>query len=163
MGNYAHGNQPVQHSIYLYDWVGKPWKTQARVREVMEKFYSCTPDGYCGDEDNGQTSSWYVFSAMGFYPVCPASCEYALGSPLFDKLAVHLPSGKDIIITSSGNGRDAVYVGDLRLNGRKYTRNFITHKTLTDGAVLKFRMSAVPAMDRGTSSEDIPYSYSKGE
>ena len=163
MGNYAHGNQPVQHTVYLYDWVGKPWKAQARVREVMEKFYSCTPDGYCGDEDNGQTSSWYVFSAMGFYPVCPASCEYALGSPLFDKLTVHLPSGKDIVITSIGNGRDAVYVGDLRLNGRKYTRNFITHKTLTDGAVLKFRMSEAPSTGRGTSSGDIPYSYSKGE
>lgn len=161
MGNYAHGNQPVQHTVYLYDWVGKPWKTQARVREVMEKFYACTPDGYCGDEDNGQTSSWYVFSALGFYPVCPASCEYALGSPLFDKVSIHLPSGRDISISSVGNGRDAVYVADLRLNGKKYSGNFISHKDLADGARMKFRMSAVPVTDRGTSAGDIPYSYSK--
>lgn len=159
MGNYAHGNQPVQHSIYLYDWVGKPWKTQARVREVMEKFYSCTPDGYCGDEDNGQTSSWYVFSAMGFYPVCPASCEYALGSPLFDKVTVHLPSGKDIAIVSSGNCREAVYVGDVRLNGKKHTRNYLTHKELTRGAKISFTMSRTAVTDRGTAPDDRPYSY----
>lgn len=160
MGNYAHGNQPVQHCIYLYDWVGKPGKTQARVREVMEKFYSCTPDGYCGDEDNGQTSSWYVFSAMGFYPVCPASCQYAIGSPLFDEVTVHLPSGKDITITASGNGRDAVYVGKVTLNGRNYTRNYFTHNDLTEGAKIKFTMSREDVTNRGTAPQDKPYSYS---
>lgn len=94
MGNYAHGNQPIQHFIYLYDWCGQPWKAQARIREVMDKFYTAAPDGYCGDEDNGQTSAWYVFSAMGFYPVCPASGQFAVGTPLFKHVKVNMPSGK---------------------------------------------------------------------
>ena len=99
MGNYAHGNQPVQHMIYLYNWCGAQDKTAARVREVMDKFYTAAPDGYCGDEDNGQTSAWYIFSALGFYPVCPASCEYAVGAPLFDKAVISRPGLKDITLT----------------------------------------------------------------
>ncbi|MBQ3659034.1 MAG: GH92 family glycosyl hydrolase, partial [Bacteroidales bacterium] len=102
MGNYAHGNQPAQHVIYLYDWCGQPWKAQARVREAMDKLYHAGPDGYCGDEDNGQTSAWYIFSAMGFYPVCPASAEYALGSPLFDKVTITTENGKKIEIKAKG-------------------------------------------------------------
>ena len=98
MGNYAHGNQPAQHMIYLYNYAGEPWKAQSRVRDVMEKMYTPTPDGYCGDEDNGQTSAWYVFSALGFYPVCPASNEYVLGSPLFERATVHLENGEHIVI-----------------------------------------------------------------
>src|SRR5260370_38877958 len=82
MGQYAHGNQPIQHMIYLYDYAGEPWKAQDWARETMNKMYKATPDGYCGDEDNGQTSAWYVFSAMGFYPVCPAAGQYVLGAPL---------------------------------------------------------------------------------
>lgn len=161
MGNYAHGNQPVQHVTYLYDWCGQPWKTQMRVREVMKKFYTSGPDGYCGDEDNGQTSAWYVFSALGFYPVCPASAQYALGSPLFTKATVHLPSGRDIVISAEGNSEDNVYVSSLKLNGRKHTRNYITHKDLASGAMLRFSMASEPCMTRGTSADDVPYSYSE--
>lgn len=141
MGNYAHGNQPVQHAIYLYDWVNKPWKTQKLIREVMEKFYTCAPDGYCGDEDNGQTSAWYVFSALGFYPVCPASCQYAIGTPLFSKVTVHLPSGNDIVISAPGNGKRNFYIKNMTLNGKKYTHNYLQHSDLLKGARIRFTMS----------------------
>ena len=160
MGNYAHGNQPVQHMVYLYDWCGQPWKSQARAREVMDKFYTPEADGYCGDEDNGQTSAWFVFSAMGFYPVCPAGAQYALGSPLFDKVTVHLPSGKDIRITAKGNSGENVYIGSMKLSGKNWTKNYIDHETLTKGAVIRYRMSPEPNMERGTKSEDAPYSFS---
>lgn len=100
VGNYAHGNQPVQHIIYLYNYAGAPWKTQMRLRQVMDKFYAPTPDGYCGDEDNGQTSAWYVFSALGFYPVCPGSGQYVLGTPLFRKAVIHLENGADVTINA---------------------------------------------------------------
>ena len=98
MGNYAHGNQPIQHMIYLYGFSGQPWKTQYWIREVMNRMYSAAPDGYCGDEDNGQTSAWYVFSALGFYPVCPATDQYVLGTPLFKKATLHLENGKEVVI-----------------------------------------------------------------
>ena len=160
MGNYAHGNQPAQHVIYLYDYCGQPWKAQQHVREVMDRLYSSKPDGYCGDEDNGQTSAWYVFSALGFYPVCPASDEYALGSPLFKKAVIHLENGNDVLIEAPDNSSENVYVAGLTLNGRKWGHNFIKYGDLLSGARLKYRMSAEPSKDRGTSEEDKPYSLS---
>ena len=159
MGNYAHGNQPIQHMLYLYDWSGQPWKTQARVREVMEKFYSPWADAYCGDEDNGQTSAWYVFSALGFYPVCPGSGEYALGTPLFRKAVVHLPGG-DLVIDAPGNSAENYYVQKLTLGGRTLSRNYLKHDELAGGAHLRFSMGSAPAFQRGTSPEDSPYSLS---
>ena len=159
MGNYAHGNQPIQHMLYLYDWSGQPWKTQARVREVMEKFYTPWADGYCGDEDNGQTSAWYVFSALGFYPVCPGSGEYALGTPLFKKATVHLPGG-DLVIDAPDNSKDAMYVGDLKIDGKKWTKNYIRHEDIVNGGTLRFTMSTDPVESRGTSDTDRPYSLS---
>ncbi len=161
MGNYAHGNQPIQHMIYLYDWCSQPWKAQSRVREVMDRFYSAAPDGYCGDEDNGQTSAWFVFSALGFYPVCPASDQYAVGSPLFDKVKIHLPSGKDILIEARNNASGHPYIDSMKVNGRKYTANYITHATLADGCRICFNMSAEPNTVRGTAPADMPYSFSE--
>jgi predicted alpha-1,2-mannosidase len=161
MGNYAHGNQPAQHIIYLYNYAGEPWKSQGRVREVMEKMYTPTPDGYCGDEDNGQTSAWYVFSALGFYPVCPASNEYVLGSPLFERATVHLENGKHIVIDSRDNSAGNVYISKMRVNGKEYTRNYLTHDALTKGATIKLDMSITPNRSRGTADEDAPYSFSK--
>ncbi len=158
MGNYAHGNQPIQHMLYLYDWCGTPWKTQQRVREVMEKFYTPAPDGYCGDEDNGQTSAWYVFSALGFYPVCPASGEYALGTPLFKKVTVNLANGKKIVV--SADNTEYFYVDNLKLNGKSISRNYITHDELIAGAKLKFSLSAESEFKRGSSLDDAPYSCS---
>ena len=131
MGNYAHGNQPAQHMIYLYNWAGQPQKTQKWVREVMDRLYSSAPDGYCGDEDNGQTSAWYVFSALGFYPVCPGSGEYAVGSPLFEKAVVHLENGKTLEIKAEGKGP---YIDRIEIDSKAHTSWFFNHDALKDGA-----------------------------
>ena len=160
MGNYAHGNQPIQHMLYLYDWSGQPWKTQARVREVMDKFYTPWADAYCGDEDNGQTSAWYVFSALGFYPVCPGSGEYALGTPLFKKVTLHLEGG-DTVIEAPGNSRKAFYVKDLQVNGQPWPHNYIRQADLLSGAHLQYTLSEEPSYKRGTAPEDKPYSFSR--
>ena len=159
MGNYAHGNQPIQHMIYLYGYSGQPWKTQYWIREVMDKLYNANPDGYCGDEDNGQTSAWYVFSDMGFYPVCPGSNQYVLGVPYFDKLTLHLENGKTVNITANGNTNATRYVNSMTLNGAAYNHNYLNHSVLTDGADIVFNMSATPNMERGTLAEDAPYSF----
>ncbi len=161
MGNYAHGNQPVQHMIYLYNYTGEPWKAQMRVREVMDRLYNYTPDGYCGDEDNGQTSAWYIFSALGFYPVTPGSGEYVLGSPLFRKATVTLPGNKKLVITAPGNSPSKVFVKKVRLNGRSHRNNFVTHQQLTAGGKLEFTMSSVPDLSRGTEPGARPYSMSR--
>lgn len=163
MGNYAHGNQPIQHMIYLYDWCGQPWKAQQRVREVMEKFYTAAPDGYCGDEDNGQTSAWYVFSAMGFYPVCPASGQYAVGTPLFKGVKVSLPSGKTIEISAPDNSAENYYIGSMRVDGKVADRTYLTHDELVSGARVDFSMVSAPDMSRAVSASSRPYSFSNAE
>ena len=160
MGNYAHGNQPIQHMIYLYNYSGEPWKAQYWTREVMRKLYTPAPDGYCGDEDNGQTSAWYVFSALGFYPVCPGTDEYILGSPLFKKATISLENGKQVVITTEGNGLNNRYVDAMSVNGTDHTKNYLTHKQLMDGADIRFRMSDKPNKTRGTKDGDQPYSFS---
>ena len=138
MGNYAHGNQPSQHMLYLYNWTAHPEKGNAHIREVIDRLYSAAPDGYCGDEDNGQTSAWYVFSALGFYPVCPASGQYALGTLLFPKAEVSLPGGKTLTITAKGPG--PVY-DDIRLNGKPINNNYVDIAPLKNGAHVTFRTS----------------------
>lgn len=160
MGNYAHGNQPIQHMIYLYNYSGEPWKAQYWTREVMRKLYTPTPDGYCGDEDNGQTSAWYVFSALGMYTVAPGTDQYILGSPLFKKATISLENGKQVVITSEGNGSNNRYVDAMSVNGMDYTKNYLTHKQLMDGADIRFRMSDKPNKTRGTKETDLPYSFS---
>lgn len=160
MGNYAHGNQPAQHMIYLYNYSGQPWKAQARVREVMDRLYSATPDGYCGDEDNGQTSAWFVFSALGFYPVCPATDQYVLGSPLFPSATIHFENGNKLSIQAPGNNSSTPYVSRLMLNNRAVTNNYLTHGELTGGGLLKYGMSNIPNTFRGTQKSAYPYSFS---
>ena len=160
MGNYAHGNQPVQHMIYLYDYAGQPWKTQYWVRKVMDQLYTPTPDGYCGDEDNGQTSAWYVFSALGFYPVAPATDQYVLGAPLFKKAVLHFENGKSFEINAPVNSEKNIYIDRIDLNGYDLQKNYITHGDLTSGGVMDVRMSAVPNTLRGTLEADMPYSMS---
>jgi predicted alpha-1,2-mannosidase len=144
MGQYAHGNQPIQHMIYLYDWAGQPHKTQYWVRQVMDRLYKPTPDGYCGDEDNGQTSAWYLFSAMGFYPVCPGSTQYALGAPLFKKLTVKLENGKELVISAPANDVKTPYASRIHLNGAPHDKNWVNHADLFNGGTLKFSMSSTP-------------------
>ena len=157
MGNYAHGNQPIQHMIYLYDWALQPWKAQQRIREVMDRFYTAAPDGYCGDEDNGQTSAWYVFSAMGFYPVCPGSGQYALGTPRFPKMTLHLPQGRDLVIEA--DGVESPYIGTMTVNGQPYDRNYLDHNELTKGGRIHFQMQPTPNLSRGTTPDAAPYSF----
>jgi len=158
MGNYAHGNQPIQHMIYLYNYTKQPWKTQEHIREVLTKLYSYHPDGYCGDEDNGQTSAWYVFSSMGFYPVCPGTDEYVFGAPLFDKITVQLENGNEFVINAPGNSKENFYVDDIQLNGAEYPKNYIKHSTIQNGGELNFSMTNSPNKERGTSPESFPYS-----
>lgn len=160
MGNYAHGNQPIQHMIYLYDWSGQPWKAQYWVREVMNRMYTPNPDGYCGDEDNGQTSAWYVFSALGFYPVCPGSGEYALGAPLFKDVKVHLENGRTINISAPDNSDANRYIESMTIDGKPYGANYVTKAALESGATLKFDMGSEPNLNRGIAPEDRPYSFS---
>ena len=161
MGNYAHGNQPAQHMIYLYNYAGQPWKAQWWAREVMDRLYMARPDGYCGDEDNGQTSAWYVFSALGFYPVCPGSDEYILGSPLFRRATIHLENGAEIEIDAPENAPENRYVGAMQLDGKAWEHNFLRWSDLRDGARVRFDMQAEPETGRGTDDGALPYSMSR--
>jgi predicted alpha-1,2-mannosidase len=161
MGNYAHGNQPAQHIIYLYSYAGQPWKTQYHVRNVMDKLYNYLPDGYCGDEDNGQTSAWYVFSALGFYPVTPGTDQYVFGSPLFKEATIELENGRKLIIDAPENSKENVYIGNVSLNGKAVSTNFIRHSELMEGGRLRFDMQNIPDKTRGISENDYPFSMSK--
>ena len=160
MGQYAHGNQPIQHMVYLYNYSSEPWKAQYWIREIMNKLYTARPDGYCGDEDNGQTSAWYVFSALGFYPVCPGTDEYIIGTPLFKSAKLHLENGKTITIKADNNQLDNRYIKEMKVNGKSQTRNFLTHDQLIKGANIQFQMSPVPNKQRGNTEKDVPYSLS---
>lgn len=160
MGQYAHGNQPIQHMLYLYNYAGQPWKTQYWVRQVMDKLYKPTPDGYCGDEDNGQTSAWYVFSALGFYPVTPASTQYVLGAPLFKSIKINLENSKAIQIEAPKNSENNIYINQLKFNSKNYSKNWIDHFELLKGAKLKFDMSSKPNTERGIQDSDAPFSMS---
>ena len=160
MEQYAHGNQPIQHMVYLYNYSSEPWKAQYWIREIMNKLYTAGPDGYCGDEDNGQTSAWYVFSALGFYPVCPGTDEYIIGTPLFKSAKLHLENGKTITIKADNNQLDNRYIKEMKVNGKSQTRNFLTHDQLIKGANIQFQMSPVPNKQRGTTEKDVPYSLS---
>ena len=157
MGNYAHGNQPIQHAIYLYGYSGQPWKSQYWIRQVMDRLYTPTPDGYCGDEDNGQTSAWYVFSAMGFYPVCLGTGQYVLGTPYFKSMKLHLENGKQVNILSEGKG---CYVDAMSIDGKEYGHNYLEIEQLRKGANIVYCLSESPNQVRGTQKEDAPYSFS---
>lgn len=160
MGNYAHGNQPAQHVIYLYNYVSEPWKAQYWCREVMDRLYSAAPNGYCGDEDNGQTSAWYVFSSMGFYPVCPASNQYVIGSPQFGKITIHHESGNTITIRANNCTSQNRYINKMQLNGSTYNKNYLNYNTLINGATIEFNLAPTPNTQRGTDSNSAPYSHS---
>lgn len=163
MGQYAHGNQPVQHMIYLYNYAGQPWKAQARVRRVMEKLYNASESGYPGDEDQGQVSSWYVMSALGFYSVCPGTDQYVLGSPLFPKVTLSLENGKQFIVEARNNSPENVYIQSATLNGKPYPHNWLRHADIANGGVLVLEMGNRPATSRGTAAADRPFSLSRQE
>ena len=161
MGNYAHGNQPIQHMIYMYNYSGQPWKTQYWLRETMNRMYNAHADGYCGDEDNGQTSAWYIFTAMGFYPVCPGSNQYVLGAPYFKKMTLHLENGKDVVVTAPENSDENRYVQKLTVNGAEHKVNYVNHADLLQGARMDYVMGAKANENRGNTAEAAPYSFSK--
>lgn len=156
MGQYAHGNQPIQHMIYLYNYAGQPWKSQARAREVMTRLYQATPDGFCGDEDTGQMSSWYVFSAMGFYPVTPGTTQYLIGSPLFDKATITLPDGKKFVIDAKKNGPQRPYIDRAEMNGKEFNRTWLEHSDIMAGGNLEFEMTSAPNYKRATDPDARP-------
>lgn len=160
MGQYAHGNQPIQHMIYLYDWAGAPWKAQYHARDVMKRLYSATPDGYPGDEDNGQTSAWYVWSALGFYPVTPTVGQYAIGSPLFQKVTLALPNGKTLAIEAENNSPDNVYIQSVTLNGAPHDMAYFTREALAQGGTLRFVMGPTPNKQWASTKAAAPFSMS---
>ena len=159
MGQYAHGNQPIQHAIYFYNYAQEPWKTQEKIRYVLDNLYGAGPDGYCGDEDNGQTSAWFVFSALGFYPVAPVTGQYVIGSPLFEKVEISLTNGNILELNSEGNSPKNYYIREVSLNGNKYEKNWFSHLDLKKGAKIDFRMQNIPSY-WGTAESNVPYSMS---
>lgn len=163
MGNYAHGNQPIQHMIYMYNYAGEPWKAQYWLREVMNRMYTPTPDGYCGDEDNGQTSAWYVFSALGFYPVCPGTDEYVMGAPLFKKATLHFENGNSLVIDAPKNSDTNKYIQSMNVNGQSWTKNYLKHGDLLKGGTISIDMTNTPNTNRGVNAADFPYSFSVNE
>lgn len=163
MGQYAHGNQPIQHMIYLYNYAGEPWKAQQHVREVMSKLYNFTENGYPGDEDQGQTSSWYVLSALGIYSVCPGTDQYVIGSPVFQKATIKLENGNQFVIEAKGNSKENVYIQSSTLNGETYNHNWVRYSDIVNGGKLAFDMGNAPALQRGISESDKPFSLTKNE
>ncbi|AZQ65364.1 glycoside hydrolase family 92 protein [Flammeovirga pectinis] len=159
-GQYAHGNQPIQHAIYLYDYAGQPWKAQKWARKVLKDLYSPTPDGLCGDEDNGQTSAWYVFSALGMYPVAPGTNEYAIGSPEFGKATMALENGKTFTVVANNNSDENVYIQSATLNGKSFNKTYLTHEQIMAGGEIVFEMGNQPNKDWGTAKDSAPFSMS---
>jgi len=162
LGQYAHGNEPVQHAAYLYNYSGQPWKSQKQLREIMRKIYNATPSGFPGDEDQGETSSWYVLSALGLYAVCPGTDQYIIGSPVFGKATITLENGKQFTIRAKNNSEQNVYIRSAKLNNKVYHKNWIRYADIANGGVLELEMSAAPNKERGVSKEDRPYSVSLG-
>ena len=160
MGQYAHGNQPIQHAIYFYNYAQQPWKTQQKIRYILDNLYGAEADGYCGDEDNGQTSAWFLFSSLGFYPVAPVTMEYVIGSPLFNYVEISLPNGKKFIIDSAENSNENIYIHNVKLNKKYYTKNWLHHNDITNGGRIMFNMKNKPNLNWGSSKSSVPYSMS---
>lgn len=144
VGQYAHGNEPSHHVAYLYTCAGEPWKTQKYVAHIMNNLYNDTSSGYAGNDDCGEMSAWYIFGALGFYPVNPASGEYIIGTPMLEKATIHLPDGKTFAIKAPRKKGNEIYIRSIKLNGKKYTKNYITHQDILNGGTLEFVMSATP-------------------
>jgi len=160
IGNYVHGNEPSHHIPYLYCFAGAPWKTQERVPRIVDSMYRAAPDGLCGNDDCGQMSAWYIFSCLGFYPVCPGSNEYVFGSPCVESARIDLGGGKMFVIRTEGFSVDNPYIQSVELNGRPYMKGFLRHEDLASGGTLLFRMGPRPNLGRATADEDLPYSMS---
>jgi len=161
MGQYAHGNQPIQHMIYLYSYAGQPWKTQYWIRQVMERLYNATEQGYPGDEDQGGMSSWFVLSAMGIYSVCPGTDEYVIGSPMYPKVTITMENGNKFVIEAKDNSKENVYIQSADLNGLTLDKNYIRYSDIVNGGKLTFEMGATPNKNRNNGKYAAPFSLSK--
>lgn len=161
IGWYAHGNEPSHHVAYLYSYAGQPWRTQARLKQIMDTQYADRPDGLAGNDDVGQMSAWYVFTALGFYPVAPGSGEYILGRPFLPKTAMRLPNGKTFTIVADGLDDRHTYVGSVSLNGKPLQRTFLRHDEILAGGELRFSMQAEPNKDWPGQGAQAPYSMSR--
>ncbi len=161
MGQYAHGNQPIQHMIFLYSYAGQPWKTQYWSRQIMERLYNSSEKGYPGDEDQGGMSSWYVLNALGIYSVCPGTDEYVIGSPLFQKITITTEDNKKFVIEANNNSKENIYIQSASLNGRPLEKNYITYSDMINGGILHFEMGNQPNKSRGISKQAAPFSLSK--
>ncbi len=161
IGQYVHGNQPSHHVAYLYNYAQKPWKTQETTRKVMDLFYRTGPGGLCGNEDMGSLSSWFVLSAMGFYPVAPGNTQYAIGSPYFEEVIIDLPGGKEFKIRAQNNVRQNPYINSATLNDKTFNRTWIDHKEIMEGGVLEFEMALVPNSNWANEKNAVPYSLTK--
>ena len=156
IGQYAQGNEPNHHIPYLYSFAGEPWKTAERVRKIVDTFYTNKPNGLCGNEDLGQMSAWYVFSAMGFYPLNPANGIYILGSPLMNSAEINIPNRPSFKIVAINNSRKNIYIQKATMNGKPYTQSYITHKMIMNGGVFKLYMSDRPSPNWGVKKDDRP-------
>jgi predicted alpha-1,2-mannosidase len=161
IGQYAHGDEPSFHIPYLYNYAGHPWKTQRRVRDIMKLWYNAGPQGYCGDEDNGELSSWYVLSAMGFFTVCPGRPVYDIGSPIFDEVKLTLAKGKVFTITAKNVSPANKYIQSATLNGKPLNKPWFEHKDMVNGGTLVFEMGLRPNTAWGSAREDAPPSMSR--
>lgn len=162
IGQYAHGNEPSHHMAYLYNYIGRPWQTQAMTRRLLDEMYAPTPEGIVGNEDCGQMSAWYILSAMGFYSVCPGSNEFVLTAPLFEEVKLALANGKQLVIKANSSKKN-VYIKEVKLNGRAIDKNFVTYAQLMEGGTLEYVLTDEPCMDRGIAPEAAPYSFTKGQ
>jgi predicted alpha-1,2-mannosidase len=161
IGQYAHGNEPSHHIAYMYNFLQKPSKSAERVREIMSTMYSNKPDGLSGNEDCGQMSAWYVFSALGFYPANPASSQYVIGSPLVDQSIMFLATGKTFRVLAINNSDKNIYIQSATLNGKPYSKNYITHQDIINGGVLELTMGSKSGKKWGTKISDVPMSMSR--
>ena len=162
IGQYAHGNEPSHHTAYLYNYTGKPWKSQEMVRQIMTTLYSSAPDGLCGNDDCGQMSAWYVLSALGFYPVTPGDDIYALGSPLFSSVAINLENGEKFTVIANGNSKENLYINSVNFNGNTYSKSYISHNDIVGGSTFNINMSSSPNYKFAVAKDDRPHSLVAG-
>jgi predicted alpha-1,2-mannosidase len=148
IGCYVHGNEPSHHVAYMYNWAGAPWKTQERIHQIVNTMYLNKPDGLCGNDDCGQMSAWYIFSSLGFYPVCPGSGQYSIGSPSVSEAIIQLGGGKKLIIKANNLSAKNIYISSVKLNGKVINTSFINNSDIRDGGELIFEMSNRPEKKR---------------
>ncbi len=159
IGNYVHGNEPSHHVPYMYVYAGEPWRTQERIHQIINTMYKSKPDGLCGNDDCGQMSAWYIFSAMGFYPVAPGSNQYVFGSPCVQKAIINLENGKQFTIEAKNLSDKNIYIQSIILDGEDYHNSFILHKDIVNGGNLVFNMGPKPNKE-WTKNMKLPYSMS---